>query len=174
MEELEYRMFHLVIYQLSGIQAGIQASHARDEYAEAFDQDEDFKSWRKTHKTVILLNGGDTNSLGYDHYSRKPYVGTMQMHIEKLKELGIKYSEFFEPSLNNALTGISFLLDERVFDHKKHPYPTINDIGGFIPAIHIEGDSWIRQELERLAIEKYGEKVYNTRNWIKPFRLLMT
>ena len=172
MEELEYRMYHLVIYQLSGIQIGIQASHARDEYAEAFDQDEDFKSWRKTHKTVILLNGGTTNSIGFDPYSLRPYTGSMQLHMKSLEMLDLKYVEFQEPDLNNAVTAIAFLLDERVFNKEKYPYPTAKDLSDFMPAVHITGGkSWTERELERLCIERYGEKVYRIREWISQFRL---
>lgn len=60
-KQLELKMYGLVIYQLSGIQQGIQFDHAKDEYAEKYGKDKSYLEYRKKHKTVIVLNGGTSN-----------------------------------------------------------------------------------------------------------------
>ncbi len=158
---MRYRMYHFVIYQLNGRQAGIQASHARDEYPELHD-DPNYLSWRKSEKTVIVLDGGTTNSQGFDYYSKKPYKGSMQIHMETLQEKGIKFAPFFEPNLNNAMTGLAFLLDERVWDRETYPDmpPSPNLFSG-------TGVPVPRKEAQIAAnTNVYGEEVAWLRDWI--------
>ena len=66
------RLYSLVMYNISGIQAGIQAKHSGIELAMAHagDDVEDtvFLEWAKFHKTVILLNGGTSNSGKESYY----------------------------------------------------------------------------------------------------------
>lgn len=104
---LKYRMYGLVNYQLSGtVHAGIQFGHAVVEYAQKYYKDDSYQSWAKNDKTFIILNGGITNDsmdLG------------MQGHLSALKSMKIKHAAFREPDLNNALTAIVFLVDERVY-----------------------------------------------------------
>jgi hypothetical protein len=115
--KLEYRMYGLVNYQLSGtIHAGIQFGHGVVEYAQKYFKDKDYQEWAKNHKTFIILNGGTTNN-GFANNEQ----GRIQNHFELLKKNKIKHSVFFEPDLNNALTAVCFLVDERVFNRKKYP-----------------------------------------------------
>jgi hypothetical protein len=44
----------------------------------------------------------------------------MESHLEVLKENGVKVSTFYEPDLNNSLSSISFLVDERVFNRREY------------------------------------------------------
>ncbi len=113
---LELRMYGLVPYNISEIQKGIQFGHGVVEYAQKFFKDKDYQEWAKNHKTFIILNGGTTNN-GFANNEQ----GTMQNHLEVLRKNKIKHSVFFEPDLNNALTSISFLVDERCFNYKKYP-----------------------------------------------------
>lgn len=120
---LELRMYTLVPYNLLGIQMGIQHEHSVVDYVNKHilstsDSDERFKLWATKWKTSILLNGGTSNEGHWvDHgHGKVWYVGSMQQHLEKIRETGIKHSTFYEPDLNSMLTGISFILDERVFN----------------------------------------------------------
>lgn len=123
-EELEYRMYGLVPYNLSGIQAGIQYGHAVQEYNNIFldntnvnlDEIKAFDKWRLEDKTFIICNGGTTNENPEDKF-----YGTLQQMRDKLVENDILFAEFREPDLNNTLTAVVFLVDERVFDRVNYP-----------------------------------------------------
>jgi len=140
-EDLELRMYCLVPYNLSFIQMGIQSLHGVQEYNNGASVNrivyeksltenflinveslrESFIKWSTIDKTVILLNGGPTN---WDIESKG-----MREHFNLLKENNIPFSYFQEPDLNNALTAICFLVDERVYDKKK--YPEYNEIEAY-------------------------------------------
>jgi len=111
----EYRMYSLVPYNISPIQQGIQALHGVVEYSQKHFKDADYQEWAKHHKTFIILNGGTTNNGFTDNQ------GSMQNYKDLLIDNGIKHSVFHEPDLNDALTAVVFLVDERVFDKKKYP-----------------------------------------------------
>ena len=118
----EKRMYCLVPYNLSPIQQGIQSAHCIAEYGYKLWEDDifakkktkktkevDFQKyldWVKECKTIIILNGGTTNNNKSDKW-----YGTLQKHRDKLKELGVIFSEFHEPDLNYALTAVSFIVD---------------------------------------------------------------
>lgn len=57
------------------------------------------------------MNGGTTNN---DNIN----LGSLNEIRLSLIDHGIKFSEFYEPDLNNSLTAICFLLDERVFNFR--------------------------------------------------------
>jgi hypothetical protein len=118
-KKLQYRMYGFVPYNISEIQKGIQFGHAVVEYSIAHGKDEDYKSWAKNDKTFIILNGGTTN---VNH-------GNMQSITSYLRNAGIKFATFNEEDLNNALSGIVFLVDNRVFD--KHDFPVDDLERGF-------------------------------------------
>lgn len=125
-EFLELRMYGLVIYQLTGIQTGIQFQHAVTDYGREMEELDTFNNkgdadlqnryrrWADNWKTSIVLNGGSTND-------SPDYVGTMQQHLAALIDNGIYTQEFREPDLGNCLTAICFIVDERVFDTKSYP-----------------------------------------------------
>ena len=115
---MEKRMYFLVPYNISEIQKGIQAGHAQMEYALKYWKNKDFQDWAKNNKTWIVLNGGNTNSKD---------IGDMQHHLDNLIGNNIKFSTFCEPDLNNALSAITFLCDERVYNFEKYP-----NLKGFI------------------------------------------
>lgn len=131
---LEYRMYGLVPYNISSIQSSIQYGHAVQEYnnlmldgksnMQSVIIDEElivsntiaFNKWRKEDKTFIVLNGGTTNeSIGDKWY------GSMQKYRDTLYHNNILFAEFYEPDLNNSLTALVFLVDERVFDKVTYP-----------------------------------------------------
>lgn len=128
---LEKRMYFFVPYQLTGIQQGIQAGHAALEYARNHSDTEDYKDFIDNWKTWIILNGGTTNGkfikdpdTGWSVNPRKhpaPYEGTLDNIAHQLVMNDIRYGLFEEPDLNNALTAVCFICDERVFNYEKYP-----------------------------------------------------
>lgn len=61
-----YKMYFLVLYNLSPIQQGIQAGHAAVEYMLAYWHKKDCDNRATNDKTFIILNGGTTNN---NHYT---------------------------------------------------------------------------------------------------------
>jgi hypothetical protein len=111
---LEYRMYGLVNYQLSGtIHAGIQFGHAVVEYQQNVrnlpPHEAIYNKWAKNDKTFIILNGGTTNN-------NVGSLGTLNKHLQTLKDNEILTAEFNEPDLGDQLTAIVFLVDERVWN----------------------------------------------------------
>lgn len=98
------RMYFFVMYNLSGIQKGIQAGHAAVEYSRmAIDHPAyvDYFEFADKHKTFILLDGGSS--------------GDMQSRLLELDDLRISCAPFYEPDLNNSLSAIAFILPEEVY-----------------------------------------------------------
>lgn len=120
-KELEQRLYGLVMYQLTGIQCGIQFGHANDVYKERFGRDKNYQDFLKKHKTYIILNGGTSNDGTKSHYGYPKQLGTMEQHLDALKANKIKCAPFYEPDLNYALSAIVFLVDERVFNKVDYP-----------------------------------------------------
>lgn len=119
--KLEKRMYFLVCYNISAIQQGIQSLHACVEYSLKYGKDENYIEWAKTHKTVIILNGGTSNDGTQSVYGYPVHNGSMEQHFETLKANKIKCAAFREPDMNYATTAIAFLVDERVFNRKDYP-----------------------------------------------------
>ena len=142
-EFLELRMYGMVIYQLMGIQQGIQFQHAVTTYqrylqtmpehrGEASNNrtrgelNERYGLWADKWMTSMVLNGGTSND-------SEQYVGTMQQHLKALKDNDVFVMDFREPDLGNCLTALCFMVDERVFDKvtypefKNSPYPWDSD-----------------------------------------------
>jgi hypothetical protein len=114
---LEYRMYFFTIYQLTGIQAGIQCGHVSLEYAYKYGQSDEFKNFMN-NKTWIILNGGTTNDeRDFDGIA----LGTLNQIGDQLNENNIEFAFFREPDLNNALTALCFICDERVFNRGDYP-----------------------------------------------------
>jgi len=116
---LERRMYGLGNYQLSGtIHGGIQFGHAVVEYQQIVRElpphEEFYNKWATKDKTFIILNGGTTNDDSNNY-------GSMQKNRELLKNNGVLFAEFREPDLNNSLTSICFLVDERVWNRDLYP-----------------------------------------------------
>lgn len=120
-KQLELRMYFLVMYNVSPIQQGIQALHAVVEYFLKHWKDKEFWRWARTHKTVILLNGGTSNKGTHSEYGEPKQLGSMEQHFQSLKDNKIKCAAFHEPDLNHSMSSIAFLVDERVFNKKDYP-----------------------------------------------------
>jgi hypothetical protein len=162
---LELRMMGLVPYQLTGIQQGIQFGHAVVEYGQMIKSDSsstqelEYDSWANNWKTFIVLNGGTTNT------STNPErTGTLNSHLQTLRDNDIMCSPFFEPDLGDQLTAIVFVVDERVFNKEKYP-----DCSIWMPG-SILIDEYQRREYDKWAA-LIGEKNVFLRSFLKNFRL---
>jgi hypothetical protein len=174
---MEYRMYGLVPYNISPIQAGIQYGHAVVEYQQncrGMGRPEKlYNKWATEDKTFIILNGGTTN----EDKSHKFY-GSLQQHRDALVEAGVLLAEFKEPDLNNTLTAIVFLVDERVFDRETYPdyvdvpYPW-KDKRGYKPT-DAEMDKWEAENSKNRDawVEKIGGKTNDfLRSHLRSLRL---
>lgn len=101
-DERLYRMYCLVLRQLSPMQKGIQAAHSIVEYANKFPHDEEYKEWSKFDKTIIVLDAGTSFDI--------------EEIIDQLDEHKVDYAIFKEEDLNSITTSIAILVDDRVFD----------------------------------------------------------
>lgn len=122
---MELRMYGLTNYQLTGIQKGIQFLHGVVEYSQMSkrlggDVLSTYDDWADNHKTVVLLNGGTSNH-SVNRYHDGEFSGTMEQNLERLNEIGITNETFYEPDLNDMLSAVVFIVDERVFNKKKYP-----------------------------------------------------
>ena len=117
-KNLEKRMYFLTMYNISEIQKGIQCGHAQMEYSLENWKDEQFQDWAKNWKTWIVLNGGTSNNGGHLHLGKE---GSMEQHKIALDENNVINATFLEPDLNDALSAIAFVVDERVFNRKDYP-----------------------------------------------------
>lgn len=109
-----YRMYSLVLRQLSPMQKGIQALHAVAEYGQMVKKGscsretlDCYNTWASRDKTMIVLDAGISSDL----------VDAVVF----LKENNIPFTAFHEPDLYGCMTAISFIADERVFDTKNYP-----------------------------------------------------
>lgn len=116
--DLELRMYFFVPYNLSPIQQAIQAGHSALEYADRYGRAEQYLRFVRNWKTWVILNGGTTNT----HRDLKGIVrGTLDQIGDALLEHEINFAYFQEPDLNDALTAVCFLADERVFNKEDYP-----------------------------------------------------
>ena len=118
-KDLEKRMYFFTNYQLIGIQKGIQCGHAALRYARLYSKDNsEVWDFVDNHETWIILNGDTTNETrDFDGIPE----GSMNLIADQLQENDIMFSYFIEPDLNNALSALCSLVDERVFNYKDYP-----------------------------------------------------
>lgn len=172
---LEYRMYGLVPYNISDKQKGIQFGHAVVRYGRTLRKDpalshmlDIYDKYADRDETFIILDGGTTNK-------STTYVGTMNKHLQTLRDAGILVQDFYEPDLGDQLSAMCFLVDERAFNRVLYP--------DFLP----EALPWSRSkpnqktldDLEARNAENYkhwvekigGEKNAFLREFLKPLRL---
>lgn len=118
MTRLETRMYFFLLYSLSGIQKGIQAGHASLEYARIYGKTKLFQDFIKHDKTWILLNGGVSRS--EDNFTKEYPYELNSIHT-MFADRNIPCTYFCEPDLNDAMTSICFIADERVWNKEKYP-----------------------------------------------------
>lgn len=119
--ELELRMYFFVPYNISPIQQGIQSGHAMGNYALTYGRNNPTHiiwDFLEIHKTWIILNGGTTN---HERDFESIPVGNLNKIADLLLDKDIEFSYFIEPDLNQALSAVCFIADERVFNKKGYP-----------------------------------------------------
>lgn len=117
---LELRGYGIMPYNIRAIQCGIQYAHSLVEYVLDFFNTQSFQLWGKKYKTSVLLNGGTSNH-SVNRYSEEEYLGSMEQHLKQFQDNGITFSTFYEPDMNDMLSGIFLIVDERAFNFRKYP-----------------------------------------------------
>ena len=164
---LELRMYFFVPYNISPIQQAIQAGHASLEYARLYGDSSEFKDFVDNWKTWIILNGGTTNN---QRDAEDMPLGTLNQIAHELDANDIQFSYFFEPDLNNALTAVCFICDERVFNIKDYPnfldymfnvkmYPDVKTM------VHAENNYEILKKQPDEAIQEMFPEYYKV--WVR-------
>ena len=129
-EERELRMYFLVMYNISPIQQGIQSLHGSKAYVKKYKGNKKIiklhDEWDQNFETVVILNGGTSNNgfvidTPFSCHFDETKLGTMELHEKFLVENNIPYASFHEPDLNNALSSLCFICDEKVFDWETYP-----------------------------------------------------
>lgn len=120
---LELRMYGFVPYNISEIQKGIQFGHAVVEYGMKYMNTPEYQYFANEWKTFMILNGGTSNdgSLHRHGFKDIDYKGSLNLIADSLFENDINYHFFREPDLNDMLTAVVFLVDERVFNKELYP-----------------------------------------------------
>lgn len=157
----EYRMYGLVPYNLSPIQQGIQFGHGVVEYAQDNFNDPVYQHWASKYKTFMILNGGTSNHSENRYEKDVPYVGTMEMHLKALQDAGVKIGVFYEPDLNDMLSAIVFLVEERAFDKETYPEKRLG----------ITATEEDKKAAENELIDLIGQDNFFLRRFISQFRL---
>lgn len=114
-------------YYLSSIQQGIQAAHALGEMFNQYPYGDSpvgrtLRDWSANHKTMVLLNGG--NSAG---------LRDLWQLLSDPRNTSLPVSKFHEDdqSLDGALTCVAIVLPERLYEAEKvYPdadYPAWDD-----------------------------------------------
>ena len=119
--DLELRMYFFVPYNISDTQKGIQAGHSLGRYALKYGRyDPTHIVWEFLEKweTFIILNGGTTNS---NRDFTMISAGSLNQIADDLFENEIECAYMVEPDLNDALSAVCFICDERVFNKKDYP-----------------------------------------------------
>jgi len=117
--KFDLKMYFFIAYQLKNLHGGIQAGHSALRYVRKYYKT-DPRVWDfiDNHETWIILDGGTTNhSIGKDDVP----IGTLNQIYELLIDNGISVTYFSEPDLNDAMTAICFICDERVWNYKDYP-----------------------------------------------------
>jgi len=79
---------------------------------------EEFNDFITNWKTWVILNGGTMNDeRDFDDIPK----GSMNNIADGLQKNDIMFSYFLEPDLNNGLSALCFICDERVFNRKDYP-----------------------------------------------------
>jgi len=152
--KLELRMYGFVPYNISEIQKAIQFGHSVVEYGQMAKHNlnkttigELYDDWADNWKTFIILNGGTSNHVDAE------YTGSMESILEELKTNNVTLSTFNEPDLNDMLSAITFIIDERVFNRKDYP-----DFGDWVMVNHF---SYLRDNMINSGkIEKMRKEGY--------------
>lgn len=120
------RLYSFVNYYLSPLQHGLQTAHCVSDMAAMvasisadnpasrnFAIREAYDAWARSHKTIIICNGGNQAMLE-DLFLRL---------VEFSVQFSLPLVKFYEDeqSLNNALTSVAIIVPEKFYDVKFNP-----------------------------------------------------
>jgi hypothetical protein len=176
-EKLELRMYGLVPYNISPIQQAIQFGHAVVEYGQLVKQSivippmatnalEVYDDWANNCKTFIILNGGTSNH-SQNRYNEGEFIGSMETHLQTLQDNGVDLATFYEPDLNDMLSAIVFIVDERVFNKKDYPdfeNWVIENYGDLIRSDYPTASYMLARQIKE-STSKEDQKVYQ--EWVR-------
>ena len=162
MEEIKkgYRMYFFVPYNISDIQKAIQAGHCAEQYALDYGDDPEWREYVMNHKTWVILDGGTFNS-SQDHEIR----GSLNKIVDEIVLSGIKFATFYEPDLNDGLTAVCFIADEKVYDGKN--YPHWDDYINQKKAEHHMSGLMVHKIWPEEPTKEYIDMVGGAENWFK-------
>lgn len=98
----KFKMYCIVLKQLSPIQKGVQAAHAIVEYGNLYFNEKEYQVWSKMDKTIVILNGRDSADI--------------RNVMSQLDELGVLFATFEEESLDNLTTSVCFLCPDAIYN----------------------------------------------------------
>lgn len=104
------RLYTFINYYLSSIQQGIQSAHIVSELMhKSWEPDLAYmiKDWAQNHKTIIVCNGGNNES-----------IENLARFFQIVADEKYPYTTFCEDqnSLCGALTGVGIILPEEIYD----------------------------------------------------------
>lgn len=108
------RLYSFVNFYLSSIQQGIQTGHLTDDMstqyimrtAENRPQAQKYREWISKHKTYIILNGGDHESI----------ISTFMILEDICPDLELPYGCFTEPGLGDMMTCCGVVVPENYYE----------------------------------------------------------
>lgn len=105
------RFYSFGNYYLSSLQQGLQGTHVLTEMDVKYKgkaQEKALFDWKKNHKTIVILNGGNAQSLADLHE-----------YFKYLQKRGMPhpFAKFHEDeqSLGGALTSVGIVVPERIY-----------------------------------------------------------
>lgn len=147
----KYRMYNLVLRQLNPIQKGVQAAHSMMEYASKHHKRPEFIQWSNVDKTIIILDGGTYQDL--------------KECRRTLDDLNVSYACFYEEDLNDLMTSISFIAEDKVWDCKT--YPVLEEASNLLPFLGSQfEDGTSESDIPEWLAEMGGIKNLKLRNFI--------
>lgn len=168
---MRYKLYCIVPFNISTEQKGIQLTHGVVEYVlkclEYINGEEEkkqlldvFIDWGTNSKTTILLRGGGSNHVGNRYTGEKniggfdgigtpeSYDGSMEKTLKTLITNGVNVSTFYEPDLNDMLSSIVFIVDERAFDFDLYPnFVEGEDYDKWVESVGGETNAFLRKYL---------------------------
>ena len=106
------RFYGFCNYYLSGLQQALQSAHVISDLAVKYPatskENQTYREWAKNHKTIILLNGGNSADL--------EYINEQLTNFRK-RGMPLPFTKFHEDeqSLNQALTAVGVVVPEKYY-----------------------------------------------------------
>ncbi len=103
-----YKTYEIVLRHLSGANKGVQAEHSAKRYI--------WKYRNEPITEIVMENIENETTIMVDGGTHQDMCDIQQT----LKTAGINHTYFIEPDLNDSMTAITVVADERVWDRKNY------------------------------------------------------